>query len=108
MQECSRWAVDCNRERLSYRPIFLQNFCDLWDLCGKDVQTKLDVLMLFAPLGLKWLDRTSIKDNPDAQRSAKCLLRIMRRYCHWEHIVDAGGLKDVVQLHKRLYGLVGQ
>jgi hypothetical protein len=95
-----------NRERLAYRPIFLQNFCDLWATCEDIPIAKLVLLKFFAPLGLKWLDSTNVKDNPEAERSAKCLLRLMRRFAAWEHLVGAGSLLPVVQLHKRLNGLV--
>ena len=97
-----------NRKRLAYRPVFLQNLCDFW-FYAKDAEDKLALLVIFAPLGLKWLDRVTVKGDEGAERAARCLLRLMRSYAHWEHLgSNLGALKDIVQLHKRLNGLVGR
>lgn len=105
-----RWRYEL-REGLSYRPVFLQNFCDLWYLAGAEEQPSADRIRLlgyFAPIALRWLDRTKVSADRDAQRSAKVLLRLVSKLADWSKLEgDLGGLRDIVQLHKRLSGLVG-
>jgi hypothetical protein len=95
-----------NQPNIAYRPIFLQNLCASW-FYSRDVEGKLETLLAFAPTALKWLDRTNVKGDGNNERSARVLLALLRRFAHWEHLQgDLGALKDLVQLHKRLQGLM--
>lgn len=94
------------RDRLMYRPIVLQNFCDFWYL-GSNAD-RIALLAYVAPLMNRWLDRSKVVGDAGAMRSALLMLRLMRRLADWsEFNAPLGGLAEIVKLYKRLSGLTG-
>lgn len=100
-----------NQARTYYRPIFLQNICAFWWLARSlrfARPAQFDILVAFGSrLGNKWLDETMVKGNPDVERSALLLYRLIRKIAAWDQLVEPfGGLAETVKLHKRLSGIL--
>ena len=96
------------RPRLMYRPPWLYNFCDFWFL-AETADEQLGLLQQFSKYALKWLNNTQVKGNPEAERAALCMYRVMRRFAHFEHLQKPyGRLCRIIRLHRRLAGLVQQ
>lgn len=94
------------RDRLAYRPVWMQNFFDMW-FAAANVDEKIGLMLFYAPLGLRWLNRVRVSDDPAAQRAALACFRVLNRFAVWNHLHEPyGALREIVQLNKRLRGLV--
>jgi hypothetical protein len=85
-------------------PVFLRNMSDLWGMC-RDAEDRVAVLVLFAPIANRWLDRTAVKGDADALRVVRCLRELLRQVADWSELQGAGALHEIVRLDKRLGGL---
>lgn len=85
-------------------PVWFLNMCAVTD--WQDPQRIYD-MAYFSPFILRWLDQTKVKGNPDQECIARVIGRLWRRFGDFSKVQPPfGGLKDVIQVDRRIRGLV--